>query len=50
MKPINELRILQPRTVKLKGVIEGTLSSVPFEEDRKVVRNDGAFNPGSVGP
>ena len=49
-KPIYELRILKPRAVKLKGVVEGTFRRVPFEKNRKMVRDIGAFNPGSVGP
>ena len=50
VKLVNKLRILQPRSIELEGIVKRAFWRIPLKENRKVVRDEGAINPSPVGP
>ena len=50
VEPINKLRIFQPRSIELKGIVKRAFGGIPLKKNRKMVRDDGAISPGTVGP
>ena len=50
MKPFNEIRIFEPRTIKFEGVIKGAFWRVPLEANREMVGEIEAFGLGPVSP